>query len=109
MLGKSCGGVVLKKNRKNFFPIISCFFFILLVFNDTGLIKWYKLRTERKKILADIQQMIITEKLFTKEISLLENDEEYIKKIAREKFHMVKPGEKIFKIINRRKINNKIK
>ena len=29
----------------------------------------------------------------------IENDLEYIEKIAREKYKMVKPGEKIFKII----------
>ena len=109
MLVKNYGVVILKANRKSFFLIIFCFFFILLVFNDTGVIKWYQLRAERKKILADIQQMIKTEKLLTKERSLLENDEEYIKKIATEKFHMVKPGEKIFKIIDKRNVKNKIK
>ena len=109
MQEKSYGDVILKKDRKIFFPIISCFFLILLIFNDTGLIKWYQLRTEKKKIISDIQKMISTEKLLAKEISLLENNEEHIKKLAREKFHMVKPGEKIFKIINRRKVDNKIK
>ena len=106
MLVKSCGGAILKKNRKSFFLLIFCFFFILLVFNDTGLIKWYQLHTERKQILADIQKMIKTEKLLNKEISLLENDDEYIKKMATEKFHMVKPGEKIFKIIDKRNVKN---
>ena len=106
MLVKSCGGAILKNNRKSFFLLIFCFFFILLVFNDTGFIKWYQLHAERKKILADIQQMIKTEKLLNTEISLLENDDEYIKKIAMKKFHMVKPGEKIFRIMNKRNINN---
>ena len=31
-------------------------------------------------------------------------DKEYIKKIAQEKFHMVKPGEKVFRVIDRKKI-----
>jgi cell division protein FtsB len=30
---------------------------------------------------------------------------EYIKKLAQEKFHMVKPGEKVFRVIDRRKID----
>ena len=50
--------------------------------------------------------MIKTEKLLNTEISLLENDDEYIKKMATEKFHMVKPGEKIFKIIDKRNVKN---
>ena len=39
------------------------------------------------------------------ELDKLTNDAEYIKKIAQEKFHMVKPGEKVFRVIDRRKTN----
>ena len=39
----------------------------------------------------------------TSEIELLENDTSYIKKIAQENFHMVKQGEKIFRVIDRKK------
>ena len=33
------------------------------------------------------------------DLNKIENDLDYIEKIAREKYNMVKPGEKIFKII----------
>ena len=36
-------------------------------------------------------------------IELLENNDEYIKKIAREHFQLVKPGEKVFRVIDKRK------
>ena len=40
-----------------------------------------------------------TEKLKTEKIKI-ENDLSYIEKIAREKYKMVKPGEKIFKVVD---------
>ena len=69
-----------------------------------GIIKWYQLRQERHQIQAEIDQLIIKEKNLTAELDRLENDDEYIKKIARERFHMVKPGEKVFRVVDRRKV-----
>ena len=68
-----------------------------------GIVKWYQLRKERNRIQAEIDQFIKNEAILTDELNRLKNDEEYIKKIAREKFHMVKPGEKVFRVIDRRK------
>ena len=68
-----------------------------------GIIRWYQLRKERNHIQAEIDQFIQNEAALTNELDRLNNDEEYIKKIAREKFHMVKPGEKVFRVIDRRK------
>tara|TARA_Y100000590_G_C15526912_1_gene941620 strand:- start:673 stop:1002 length:330 start_codon:yes stop_codon:yes gene_type:complete len=108
MQEKIIGAAKMKKkiNRNFIFPIILFFFFILFVFNDTGIIKWYHLRKERNQIKNDIKQILNTKDLLTEEINRLENDDEYIKKIAIKKFHMVKPGEKIFRIMNKRNINN---
>ena len=68
-----------------------------------GIVKWYQLRNERNRIQAEIDQFIQNEAILTDELDRLKNDEEYIKKIAREKFYMVKPGEKVFRVIDRRK------
>ena len=68
-----------------------------------GIVKWYQLRKERNRIQAEIDQFIQDEAVLTDELDRLKNDEEYIKKIAREKFYMVKPGEKVFRVIDRRK------
>ena len=68
-----------------------------------GIVKWYQLRKERNRIQAEIDQFIQNEVILTDELDRLKNDEEYIKKIAREKFQMVKPGEKVFRVIDRRK------
>ena len=69
-----------------------------------GIIKWYQLRNERNRIQMEIDGFIQNEAILTHELDRLKNDEEYIKKIAREKFHMVKPGEKVFRVINRKKV-----
>ena len=69
-----------------------------------GIIRWYQLRNERNRVQREIDRLIDQETELTGELNRLTNDNEYIKKIAREKFHMVKPGEKVFRVINRRKI-----
>ena len=38
------------------------------------------------------------------EITKLQTNQAYIEKIAREKFMMAKPGEKIFKVVNYKKV-----
>ena len=68
-----------------------------------GIVKWYQLRKERNLIQAEIDQFIQDETILTDELDRLKNDNNYIKKIAQEKFHMVKPGEKVFHVIDRRK------
>ena len=69
-----------------------------------GIMKWYKLRQQRLQIQKNIDNLILKEKTLTEELNRLDNDDEYIKKIAREKFHMVRPGEKVFRVVDRRKV-----
>ena len=40
------------------------------------------------------------QKSFSESTSSIKFDEKYIEKIAREKFKMVKPGERVFKVTN---------
>ena len=87
------------------FPLICIVGGLFLISNDMGVIKWYQLRKERNRIQAEIDQFIRQEAELNDELNRLTNDVEYIKKIAQEKFHMVKPGEKVFRVIDRRKID----
>ena len=86
------------------FPLILIIGGLFLVSNDMGIIRWYQLHRERNQVKAAIDQLIQEETDLTNELDRLTNDKEYIKKLAREKFHMVMPGEKVFRVINRRKI-----
>ncbi len=88
------------------FFAVTIFCLIPIVFNDMGLITMFKLKKEQASIINDIDQLIAEEKWLTDEISKLKTDDNYIQQIAREKFHMVKPNEKVFRVIDNRKIND---
>ena len=72
---------------------------IIFIFGDHGLIKLYKIKSQRKKIQNQITQLRQEREKKKEEKNKIENDLDYIEKIAREKYKMVKPGEKIFKVI----------
>ena len=88
-----------------FFPLIFIVGGLFLISNDMGIVRWYQLRKERNQIQTEIDLYIQNEVELTQELDKLTNDAEYIKKIAQEKFHMVKPGEKVFRVIDRKKTN----
>ena len=77
---------------------------LFLVSNDMGIVRWYHLYRERNQVKTEIKQLIQDEAELANELDRLTNDKEHIKKIAQKKFHMVKPGEKVFRVIERRKI-----
>ena len=75
-------------------------FAIVFIFGDHGLLKLYNIKNERKIIQKKIAQLREEKEILKNEKSKVENDLDYIEKIAREKYKMVKPGEKIFKVID---------
>jgi cell division protein DivIC len=84
----------------------SLIFFIVihLVFNDLGLIRMFELKSKKNQLHAEIQN--IKSKIDDKnqEIRSLESDLDYIEKIAREKYKMVKKGEKVYRVRDERTI-----
>tara|TARA_B100000575_G_C22785681_1_gene465237 strand:+ start:117 stop:398 length:282 start_codon:yes stop_codon:yes gene_type:complete len=70
----------------------------LLFFSDRGLIKLWSLKKEKLEIQNEINDLRNQIAMLEKEEEKLKFDEKYIEKIAREKFKMVKPGERVFKI-----------
>ena len=70
----------------------------LLVFSDRGLINLWSLKKEKLGIQNQINDLRNQIALLEKEEEKLKFDEKYIEKIAREKFKMVKPGERVFKV-----------
>lgn len=71
----------------------------LLLFSDRGLINLWSLKKEKLEIQNEINSLRNQIALLEKEEEKLKFDEKYIEKIAREKFKMVKPGERVFKVI----------
>jgi cell division protein FtsB len=72
---------------------------LFLLFNDFGLINWLKLNSQKITIQNDVEQLLEQQIKLKDDITQLNVDQEYIEKIAREKFMLVKPGEKVFKVI----------
>ena len=70
----------------------------LLLFSDRGLINLWSLKKEKLEIQNEINNLRNQIALLEKEEEKLKFDEKYIEKIAREKFKMVKPVERVFKI-----------
>ena len=100
-----------RKKRKNnkgqliFSAVLVLLFATIITINDFGLIKLIEL----KKIKYDLQNNIYVlseqQKKLNNDITELQTNSQHIEKIAREKFLMAKPGEKIFRVIQYKKIN----
>tara|TARA_B100001250_G_scaffold248492_1_gene213631 strand:+ start:50 stop:388 length:339 start_codon:yes stop_codon:yes gene_type:complete len=96
-------GTLLIFQKQFFKGLVFLIFFsliIVFIFGDHGLLKLYKIKKERQIVQKKITLLREErEKLKTEKIKI-ENDLSYIEKIAREKYKMVKPGEKIFKVVD---------
>ena len=71
----------------------------LVIFSDRGLIGLWALKKEKLEIQNDINNLRNQIAMLEKEEEKLKFDEKYIERIAREKFKMVKPGERVFKVV----------
>ena len=76
---------------------------IIFIFGDHGLLQLYKLKKERAQIQNHISELRMDREGLLQEKTRLENDLKYIEKLAREKYRMAKPGEKVFKVMPRKK------
>ena len=71
----------------------------LIFFSDRGLINLWSFKNEKLEIQNEINSLRSQIDMLEKEEERLKFDEKYIEKIAREKFKMVKPGERVFKVL----------
>ena len=72
---------------------------IIFIFGDHGIFQLYKLKREREEVQAHITLLRKEREQLKSEKARLENDLDYIEKLARERFRMAKPGEKVFKVV----------
>ena len=88
-----------KKFIRGVLFLIAITLLIVFVFGDHGLFQLYKLKRERAEMQKHISQLRENREMLISEKNRLENDLEYIEKLAREKYRMAKPGEKVFKVV----------
>ena len=90
-----------KRNSINQYkpPILFLLIALLwLIFNESGIMTWYKLKNEQYGLMESIDALHNEEILIEKHINKLTNDFDYLEFIAYSRFKMVKPGEKIFRV-----------
>ena len=87
------------KLRLYIFSLVFCFGLTALIFSDFGLKDLLKLKKQKSQLNLKINKLYQQQTALQQEINSLSNDADYIEKIAREKFLMVKPGEKVFRVI----------
>ena len=94
----------LAQTQKNFINgvilLICVTFTAIFLFGDHGLLQLYKLKAEKKKIQSNISELRKEREYLISEKNRLENDLKYIEKLAREKYRMAKPGERVYKVIS---------
>ena len=87
--------------------LIGVILIFIFIFGDHGLFQLYTLKKEEKEIQKKIESFREEQELLIEEKNRLENDLKYIEKLAREKYKMAKPGETVFKVIDKDGDNNK--
>lgn len=97
----------IKENIINFFTdrrrtqwfLIICVCLLLLVyvlFSNYGIINTLRLQNNQKKLITAIASEQHAHDSLTKRYRLLKRDTLYIEQVAREKYGLVKPNEKVF-------------
>lgn len=92
----------MTQKQKKVLILIGIIAVILLVaftvtFTEKGFYAYYQLKTEKEQLENQIDSLKNTNDSLRKEIKLLQNSDEKIEKVAREKYGMIKPGEKVYK------------
>jgi len=95
-----------KKNKLKIYSliIIAIIGIAGLLFVDFGILQLIQLKQNKNHLRSDIEQLLTQQISIQDEIHKLKYDTSYIEKIARERFMMVRPGEKVFKVIESKQI-----
>lgn len=85
--------------------IILLILFQIFVMRDEGLYSLLQLKQEIRDMESHISRLEIEKGELESERDRLLNDPDYLERIARERFRMAKPGEKVFHVIIETKKN----
>jgi len=77
--------------------LLMCIAFLLL--NNNGMIKLFQAKKENQVLIEKKETLEAKENELLEEKEKLQHDKKYIEKTAREQYNMVKPGEKVYKVI----------
>ena len=63
------------------------------------------MKKKHSELQQELKHLLLQKNNLRDEISQLQVDEQYIEKIAREKFMMVLPGEKVYRVQEQKQLN----
>ncbi len=90
---------VLKKRILGAYIILFSFLILtFLVFSSQGFYKYYSLNRKLQQLNMKIDSLKKVNDSLKIEIELINNSDEKLEQVARERFGMIKSGEKIYKI-----------
>jgi len=72
---------------------------LFLIFNRHGLIRQYRLRSEQKRLDAEIALLQERATELRQEMASLESDLMYIERLVREKYRLVQRGEQVVRVV----------
>lgn len=91
-----------KKFRLYLFAVVFIIGLLYLLFNEQGVIKYLQLKSEIKSLNEKITKVDTLNKKLSQEIdSLREKKPAKIEKVAREKYDMIRKGEKSIEVIEK--------
>ena len=76
---------------------------LMAVFHENGILNAYQLEQEQHKIKSENENLRTKNEKLRMEIKGLKTDPYEIEKIAREKLHLVKPGDHVYHIVQTQK------
>jgi cell division protein FtsB len=89
----------LWSNRRLSLVLFLGFVLLLYVlFNNQGVIERMRLEHEKKEMLLKIQRAEEEQKQLQEQSKALEGDKKAVEKVAREKYGMVREGEKVYRV-----------
>ena len=75
------------------------FLVYIFLFGDYGAYRIWEQKREIEQLEKTIEVLRLKQERLKREIDLLQNDPEYVEKIAREEYGMVRKGEIIYRIV----------
>ena len=79
--------------------LVSVILVIIFFFGDHGIYQLIKINSERKRTQDFIAELRLELEKLDNEKQKLKYNDEYLMRLAREKYGMVMPGEKMFRVI----------
>jgi cell division protein FtsB len=105
MVKKSAKGLptrILRAFRRHNGVFVILLFIIVIItvflFADRGFLHFYRSYNERELLKEEIKGLEQKKEQLLKEKDKLQNDPEYIEKVAREKYKMKKKDEKVYQV-----------